>query len=149
MRRSLAAIAGTAAGLAALLSYKSGPAPRRINAAGQASGEPTTAPGASPATTSPLDAAGQRTVQGPDEPNRFGDVQVEVVMQGNRLVDVRALQLPFDRPRSKYISDQAAPILRQEALDAQGANIDLVGGATYTSDGYARSLQAALDQARR
>ena len=41
----------------------------------------------------------------------------------------------------------AEPILHDEALQAQSAQIDLVSGATYTSDAYAQSLQAALDQA--
>ena len=80
-------------------------------------------------------------------PNPYGDVQVEVVVSGRRLLDVKPLQLPFDRPRSQEISDIAAPDLRQEALQAQSASINVVSGATYTSDSYAQSLQAALDQA--
>ena len=80
-------------------------------------------------------------------PTRYGDVQVEVVLSGSRITDVKPLQLPYDRARSQFISDQAAPLLRQEALDAQSAQIDTLSGATYTSEGYAQSLQAALDQA--
>jgi uncharacterized protein with FMN-binding domain len=76
-------------------------------------------------------------------------VQVEVTVSGGRLVDVQALQLPQDRERSAEISDVAAPILRREALAAQGGPIDAVSGATYTSESYARSLQAAIDLARR
>jgi uncharacterized protein with FMN-binding domain len=60
---------------------------------------------------------------------------------------VRALALPNDRPRSQFISAQAEPLLRSEALSAQSARIDIVSGATYTSEGYAQSLQAALDRA--
>ncbi|HSS10338.1 MAG TPA: FMN-binding protein, partial [Acidimicrobiales bacterium] len=59
----------------------------------------------------------------------------------------KGVQLPFDRARSQAISDQVAPILHQEVLDAQSAQIDTVSGATYTSEAYAESLQAALDQA--
>ncbi|MBV9039559.1 MAG: FMN-binding protein [Acidimicrobiia bacterium] len=62
------------------------------------------------------------------------------------MTDVQALQLPSDYARSQQISDYAGPKLRQEALDAQSANIDTVSGATYTSDGYRQSLQSALDQ---
>jgi uncharacterized protein with FMN-binding domain len=72
-----------------------------------------------------------------------------VTIRAGRLVDVTALQLPSDRRRSEEISTEAAPILRQEALAAQGAVIDTVSGATYTSDSYAQSLQAALDAVRR
>ena len=67
-------------------------------------------------------------------------------MAGGKLTDVVALELPTGR-RSGQISNYAAPILRQEALQAQSAKIDLVSGATYTSDAYTQSLQAALDQA--
>ena len=55
--------------------------------------------------------------------------------------------MPFDHPRSEAISQYVEPLLRSEALQAQSAQIDLVSGATYTSDAYARSLQSALDQA--
>jgi uncharacterized protein with FMN-binding domain len=54
--------------------------------------------------------------------------------------------LPSDKPKSARISQAAGPRLRQEALSAQSANIDVVSGATYTSEGYAQSLQGALDQ---
>ena len=48
---------------------------------------------------------------------------------------------------SQRISQAAEPILREEALSAQTANIDLLSGATYTSEAYVESLQSALDQA--
>jgi uncharacterized protein with FMN-binding domain len=72
---------------------------------------------------------------------------VRVTLSGNRIVDVQALELPSDRSRSYQISQTAGPILRQEALAAQNAQIHTVSGATYTSNGYRQSLQAALDQA--
>jgi uncharacterized protein with FMN-binding domain len=86
---------------------------------------------------------------GPDESNRYGDVQVQAVIRNGRLVDVVALQLPQDRARSQQISNFSAPILHDEAIQSQSAQIDGVSGATYTSTGYAQSLQAALDAARR
>ena len=67
-------------------------------------------------------------------------------MASGKVTDVVALELPTGR-RSGQISQYAGPILRQEALQAQSAKIDLVSGATYTSDAYTQSLQAALDQA--
>jgi uncharacterized protein with FMN-binding domain len=70
---------------------------------------------------------------------------VEVTIQGRRLTDAQAIQLPSDRRFSRQISDYVGPILRQEALKAQSANIDIVSGATFTSEAYAQSLQAALD----
>ena len=61
--------------------------------------------------------------------------------------DVTALQLPDGDPRSSQISQYAEPYLRQSVLQAQSAAIDMVSGATYTSQAYAQSLQSALDQA--
>ncbi len=68
-------------------------------------------------------------------------------MSGGRLVDVQAPQLPSDRARSRPSASDAGPQLRDEALQAQSANIDTLSGATYTSEGYAQSLQSALDRA--
>jgi uncharacterized protein with FMN-binding domain len=77
----------------------------------------------------------------------YGPVQVRVTIRGGRIVSIKNLALPFDRNRSQMISDVAGPLLRSEALAAQSARIDVVSGATYTSNGYAQSLQSALDRA--
>ncbi len=77
----------------------------------------------------------------------YGDVQVKVAYSGKRLTDVVALHLTDSSGTSVAISDWAAPILRREALVAQSAQVDTVSGATYTSEGYRQSLQAALDAA--
>ena len=162
MRRAAAAVVATVAGLIALLSYKSGPAPRTTVATGPSdSTAPTTTPPTTPSPTSPgpttpgsstpgpsTPATGARTITGPDVPNQYGDVQVQVTLQGSRITNVQAVQLPQDRQRSAEISQAAGPLLREEVLQAQSANIDVISGATYTSDSYAQSVQAALDQAR-
>ena len=75
----------------------------------------------------------------------YGVVQVRVTLRGHRIVDVSALSLPSGG-RSSDISAYAAPLLRREALARQSARIDTVSGASYTSAGYARSLQSALDR---
>ncbi|HEY6058350.1 MAG TPA: FMN-binding protein [Candidatus Limnocylindrales bacterium] len=116
------------------------------------------APGAGGGLSAPRPTATPRTpvvagalhdgqVTGPAIDTRFGAIQVEVTISNGRISDVSALQLPFDLPRSAAISQYVEPILRSEALQAQSAEIDLVSGATYTSLGYGRSLQGALDQA--
>ncbi|MGI8609010.1 MAG: FMN-binding protein [Candidatus Dormibacteria bacterium] len=113
------------------------------------SGTPPPSGGASP-SPSPSGAGGtykDGTYSGQDVPNRYGDVQVKVVVSGGRIKDVQAVQLPFDRQRSAEISQQAAPLLHDEVIQAQSAQIDSLGGATYTSDSYAQSLQSALDMA--
>lgn len=114
----------------------------------------TTAPGATAAPTNPAATstpagggnASAMTVDGPVISTQYGQIQVEVVVAGGKLTDVVALQLPTGR-RSGQISSYVEPILHQEALKAQNASIDLVSGATYTSDAYTQSLQAALNQA--
>jgi uncharacterized protein with FMN-binding domain len=106
----------------------------------------TKAPAATSGTTGSGGSAASAKVDGPVVSTRFGPVQVEVVVASGKVADVVALQLPTGR-RSGQISSYAAPILHDEALQAQSASIDTVSGATYTSGAYAQSLQAALDQA--
>lgn len=77
---------------------------------------------------------------------RYGTVTVTVTMADGRLTDASATQ---DSPdgHSRSISGQAIPVLNSEAVDAQSAGIALVSHATYTSQAYTQSLQAALDAA--
>ena len=109
---------------------------------------PASGPPGPGSTTTPAGASAQRTVTGNVFANRYGDVQVAVVLDGNQIVNVNALQMPHDRSRSADISSQAAPLLHDEVIQAQSAQIDTIGGATYTSQSYAQSLQSALDKAR-
>ncbi|MDO0928555.1 FMN-binding protein [Streptomyces sp. TG1A-8] len=92
---------------------------------------------------------GTRTVTGDSVQTRWGPVRVRVTVKGGRLTDVTAVDYPRDNPRDQEINAYALPRLRGEALTAQSARIDAVSGATYTSDGYKRSLQSALDSAGR
>lgn len=85
---------------------------------------------------------------GQDFPNFYGDVQARVVVSGGKITNVIPLQYPTDRPQSAYISSVAVPLLHDEVLKAQSAQIDIIGGATFTSESYAQSVQSALDQAR-
>jgi uncharacterized protein with FMN-binding domain len=86
-----------------------------------------------------------RTATGPQVVLAHGIVQVQVTVVGGRITQVKALQLPHDNPDSWSYSNRAAATLRTEVLAAQSADVNVVSGATYTSRGYARSLQAALD----
>ncbi len=79
--------------------------------------------------------------------NRWGTVQVQIVVTGGVLTDVQVLSYPDDDRRSIRINDRALPTLTAEALAAQSANIDSVSGATYTWESYTISLQSALDAA--
>jgi uncharacterized protein with FMN-binding domain len=106
---------------------------------------PAATPSASPSPSAPAAVSGSFT--GSDFPNRFGDVVVRVMISNGHITDVQAVQLPSDRARSAYISQVAGPMLRSEVLQAQSASIDIISGATYTSQSYAQSVESALNQA--
>ena len=89
--------------------------------------------------------AGKHVVVGKAYDVSYGTVQVKVTFTGSRITDVTPMSLP-QGGRSGDISQFAAPQLRREALAAQSAHIDTVSGASYTSAGYAMSLQSAIDQ---
>lgn len=76
---------------------------------------------------------------------QYGPVQVRITVSGGKITKATAVQAPSGG-HSGQISDTAVPQLNQQAVAAQSANIDGVSGATYTSGGYKKSLQSALDQ---
>jgi uncharacterized protein with FMN-binding domain len=78
-------------------------------------------------------------------PFGYGTLSVRVVARGTQITDVSVPAIQTAEPTSQQISTQAIPMLRAEVLSAQGASIDAVSGATYTSQAYIQSLQAALD----
>jgi uncharacterized protein with FMN-binding domain len=171
-KRAVAAIVVTSLALALLFSFKtptdSGRAltgPGQVSVAPGASIDPgsgPTAPATTPATSAPVSgrtqppgttpaptkaaAKGSGTFTGAVVQEPYGLVQVQITLSAGKITDVTAVQLPT-HGRSGFISQSAAPILQGEAISAQSASIDLVSGATYTSEAYAQSLQSAIDQA--
>jgi uncharacterized protein with FMN-binding domain len=89
------------------------------------------------------------TVNGSAIDTMYGPVQVQVTVRGARIVSAQAIDYPQGGGRDQEINSVAIPQLNQETMQAQSARIDTVSGATYTSDGYRRSLQSALDAAHR
>lgn len=77
----------------------------------------------------------------------FGNVQVQVSIQGGKIADVQFLDYPQHRRTSQRINQVAMPYLKTEAIQAQNANVDIVSGATLTSQAFRISLQSALNQA--
>lgn len=86
------------------------------------------------------------TVTGTAAQTRYGPVQVQLEVAGSKVTNVTVLQYPDADGRDLQISQYALPRLIQQTLDAQSGSISMVSGATYTSQGYAQSLQSALDQ---
>lgn len=78
----------------------------------------------------------------------YGNIQVQVTISGGKITDVVFLQYPNDRGTSVEINNQAMPMLKQEAIQAQSANVDGVSGATDTSQAFIQSLSSALNQAK-
>jgi uncharacterized protein with FMN-binding domain len=78
----------------------------------------------------------------------YGNVQVKTTIKNGQIIDVTFLDYPQDRHTSLEINRQAIPILSQEAIVAQSSNVDIVSGATATSQAFIQSLQSALSQAK-
>jgi len=154
MKRLILAVAGTIAGLIALLSFQTHPGPATVGSLPAA----TLGPVPSPVTPSARTGAAAGT--GPSPPStgavmtlgqavtdQYGTIQVRVVTAGGQIRSVSFAQLVGDEQLSDLINADAGPLLLQRTLIAQSANIDTVSGATYTSDAYRQSLQSALDKA--
>jgi uncharacterized protein with FMN-binding domain len=155
MKRAVVVTGAAVVGFVWLISYRTSPhtlvaatpvqSPSSQPPSPSAGGEPSGSPGPSP-SPSPAGAV-SGSFMGSDYANRFGDVQVRLVISGGRITDVQAVQMPYDRSRSAYISQVAGPMLRTEVLQAQSAQIDIISGATYTSESYAQSVNSALQKA--
>lgn len=157
-RRRQAGFLGLVLGCAALVEGKALTAPptHKVNLGGSpmhSSSDPVSKAGSGKAATgAPAAGAGSassavRSVNGKPIDIGYGIVQVRLTLQQGRIADVTILQEPSGG-RSGSIASYAVPALRREVLAAQSASIDSVSGASYTSDGYARSVQSALDAAR-
>jgi uncharacterized protein with FMN-binding domain len=117
---------------------------------GTASSVPSTSSGpetgaSSTSKTGPSTYTG--TVTGTEADTRWGPVQVKVTLASGKITAVDVVEEPDSNGRDQEINADAVPQLVQETLQAQNAQIDMISGATYTSQGYIQSLQAALDQA--
>ena len=99
------------------------------------------------ATATPTpSAAATRTIVGDAVQTPYGPMQVQLTVSGKTITAVDTPQYPNGSGRDAEINSQALPILDQEVMQSQSANIDTVSGATYTSEGYIQSLQSALDK---
>lgn len=173
MRRITLWLVSTTAAVILLFSYRtstSGPSGAPLAATGaQPPGVVATGPSAAPrppvstppstgtrhtapkagktATKNSTSPASSVSVNGTVAQTRWGPMQVQVHITGQKITDVVALIYPSGNGHDQEINAYALPQLRQEVLTAQSAQIDGVSGATVTSDGYRESLQAALDAA--
>ena len=153
MRRVALALFGTVAGLVALLSFKTheisvARPPAAIGTTtGPDTGSATPNPATPPSSSSAAATSGTKTVTGDVADTRWGPVQVQITVKNGKLSGVTAVDYPNGNPRDQQINAYAIPALNQEALQAGSAKIDMISGATVTSEGYLNSLQSALDKA--
>lgn len=117
----------------------------KILSAGSGSSQNTT-PGLTGGTLMPPYKNG--TYTGSPGDAFYGNIQVQAVISGGRITDIQFIQYPNDRTRSIAINTLAMPNLKQEAIQAQSANVDIVSGATDSSNAFIQSLQSALTQAK-
>ena len=154
MRRIVIWLASTITILVLLFGYHT--STNKTSSASVVSSSPTTSSGSKPSsspsgTTSSGSNGGSSakitTYTGSVAQTRWGPVQAKITVQGAKITKVTILQQPSGNSRDAEINSRALPILINESLGAQNANVDMVSGATVTSEGYVQSLQAALDEA--
>jgi uncharacterized protein with FMN-binding domain len=150
--RGLAATAATVAGVGALLWTKPAATPPPAAVVGGSAVRPSASPPGSPSTTGTTGStaaapARERRVTGDLIETPRGPVQVSATLVDGRITRIDVLVQPSGDQRHVEVNSAALPVLTERALAAQGVEIDMVSGATFTSEGYIRSLQSALDRA--
>ena len=143
-RAPLLVFAGAVAGFVGVLGFHSRQAPP------VPASRPSGGPASRPAQAGPVAGQGRTAVGhsavGPSEQFGYGILDVKVTLSGSRISDVSVPLLQTAEPTSQQISTEAIAMLRTEALSAQSGRIDAISGATYTSEAYIQSLQAAIDK---
>lgn len=156
MRRSPIVIAATLAGVAGVLTFHT-KKPATIVSAPASGSSPTTTPpatsapasgsgstsGAGSSTTAP--AGGTRSATGKTVPYGYGELAVKVTVNGSKITNLKIVTLATAESYSQQLAQQVIPMLQHEVMQAQSAQIQSIAGATYTSEAYAQSVQAALD----
>lgn len=122
----------------------------RPTSAGAATAPPTARPVVIAPTAKPANASAYQdgVFTGQKEDAFFGVVQVQATIRDGKIADVEFLEYPSDRRTSQRINSFAMPYLQQEAIQTQSARVDVISGATLTSEAFIRSLQTALVTAK-
>lgn len=118
----------------------------KLYGVGTETGAPETAVHSTVSRVPAAPSAAATVVTGSAVDTRYGPVQVKLTFSGDAITGVDVIQAPDHGRRDIEISNRALPILAQEVLSSQSADIDSVSGATYTSEGYQQSVQSAIDQ---
>ena len=144
MRRITLWLLSTVAAVVLLFSYRTSTMGTGVSAASVPDGAGTTTTGTT-GTTGTAGTSNGTAYQGSVAQTRWGPVQVSITVDDGKITGVSVPTYPKNNGRDREINAFALPVLTQETLSAQSADIDAVSGATVTSDGYKESLQAAID----
>jgi uncharacterized protein with FMN-binding domain len=154
MRRAPIVITGTAIGAAAVMAIPSQGTPQQVALAGNAAattkgGGTAASSGTSSASSKPKasSSAAATTVLGSLVTNQYSQLRVKLTVKAGRITNVGFTTFTASDGHSVEIDQSAVPILIQETIAAQSAQIQGVSGATYTTTAYEQSLQAAIDKA--
>jgi len=148
MRRIVIALGTTLTGLVLLFSYSTSLNRSAFAAPGRVAAQPPPSTASSGAGSGAAAGPAPTTFDGATVDTRYGPVQVRITVAAGKVTVVDTLQLPHGNSYDEQVDQFAVPLLAQEAVAAQSAQIDAVSGATFTSDGYRQSLQSALDKAQ-
>ncbi|WP_232679725.1 FMN-binding protein [Nocardioides sp. R-C-SC26] len=144
MRRIVLWTMSTIAALVLLIGYRTSTmGPAALASAGDYTAGTTTVTGTGP---------GVGTFAGDTVQTRWGPVQVELTLDNGTVVGATVLQHPTGNSTDEQVNSRALPILVNHTIGTtadqlRAHGVDMVSGATYTSEGYQQSLQAALDRA--
>lgn len=137
--------------------------PSNSSSATSSSSGDTSAPGSTPASGTTSGSGGSSTgntgstsgaqyrdgsYTGAAADAQWGLIQVKAIIKNGKITDVQFLQYPNERNRSVMINSYADPQLTSEAIQAQSATVDVVSGATDSSEAFMQSLSDALSQAK-
>jgi uncharacterized protein with FMN-binding domain len=120
------------------------PAESGSSGGGTSSGSGSSADSSSSSSSSSTSSG---TYTGDAVTTRYGPVQVEITVENGTITESVVTQVPWSNGRDQQINSYAVPILNDEAVRTQSSQIDMISGATYTSEGYVQSLQSAIDEA--
>lgn len=160
MKRATILVSATLAGLVGVLAFHTTPSQVSLPPLPQADGSPAASP-SRPAAPSGHPAAsgkpaesgapaggtsgGTRSATGPNVNYSYGVLAVKVTVSGSKILNVGIASIDDGgNPYSESIDQRAIPVLEQEVMQVQSANVQAVSGASYTSAGFTQSLQAAL-----
>jgi len=143
MRRLLLLVSGTAVAIVVVIAIRAHANPSAHHPPGRPS---PTVRAALPSPSAARRAYHSGVATGAVARTDYGTVQVRGTVIHGRIVNVAALRLPHGNQMDVQLSKPAARVLESRVISAQSANVDMVSGATYTSEGYLSSLQSALDR---